>query len=87
MQISPKTAGKTRVFKNQYVILLFVGLTVFAGLYFFQAFGSGRFFHQNSSELLSRERYNGQKRLFYCISWRFCSSGYVKIRSAESGIN
>jgi hypothetical protein len=53
MQISPKTAGKTRVLKNQYVILLFVGLTVFAGLYFFQAFGSGRFFHRNSSELLS----------------------------------
>jgi hypothetical protein len=53
MQISSKTAGKTRVLKNQYVILFFAGVTVLAGLYFFQTFGSGNFFHRNSDELVA----------------------------------
>ena len=48
MQISPKTAGRPRVLKTQYVVLLFAVITGVASLYFFQAFGSGVFFHGNS---------------------------------------
>ena len=48
MQISPKTAGRPRVLKTQFVILLFIGLTCFTGLYFYQAFGSGHLFRHNS---------------------------------------
>jgi hypothetical protein len=53
MQISQKTAGKPRVLKTQYVVLLFVALTGFTGLYLFQAFGSGNFFHRNPGSTLS----------------------------------
>jgi hypothetical protein len=56
MQISPKSAGRTPVLKNQYLILLFITVTLLGGLYFFRAFGSGNFFHRNSSEILSANR-------------------------------
>jgi hypothetical protein len=52
MQISSRTGSGTRVIKTQYLILVFIGTSVAAGLYFFKAFGSGNFFHRNSSELL-----------------------------------
>jgi hypothetical protein len=48
MQISQKTAGRPRVFKTQYVVLLIVAITGVASMYFYQAFGSGNFFHRNS---------------------------------------
>src|SRR4030095_15975947 len=45
----PRSAGKTRLFKTQYVILVFIGLTMLGGLYIFQAFGSGNPFHRNNN--------------------------------------
>jgi hypothetical protein len=48
MQISQKTTGRPRALKTQYVVLLFVAVTGIASIYFFQAFGSGHFFHRNS---------------------------------------
>jgi hypothetical protein len=53
MHFSPKSAGRTYMFKNQYLVLFFIGLTLIAGLYFFQAYGSGNFFHRNSGPLPS----------------------------------
>jgi hypothetical protein len=53
MQISPKTAGRTGIFKKWYVIILFSVLAGFTGLYFFQAYGSGNIFHRNTGELLT----------------------------------
>ena len=53
MQISPRTAGKPRLFRTQYVILAFVGISVVTGFYLFQAFGSGRFFNRNAGEVTS----------------------------------
>ncbi len=52
MQISQKTAGRPRVFRTQYVVLLVVAITGIASLYFYQAFGSGNFFHKNSGSSL-----------------------------------
>jgi hypothetical protein len=48
MQISQKTAGRPRVLKTQFVVLLIVAVSAFTGLYFFRAFGSGHFFSRNS---------------------------------------
>src|SRR6185295_12436617 len=53
MQILPRTAGKSRLFKLQYVILAFVGLSMLTGLYLYQAFGSGSLFNRNSGGLIS----------------------------------
>jgi hypothetical protein len=53
MQISQKTDGRPRVLKIQYVVLLFVAVTAIASIYFFQAFGSGHFFHGNSGSAIT----------------------------------
>jgi len=47
MQISPRTAGRPRVFRTPLVVLLIVAVTGFTGLYFFKALGSGRLIHSN----------------------------------------
>jgi hypothetical protein len=54
MQFSPKADGRTRVVKKQWLALLSVAVALAAGLYFFQAYGSGNFFRRNSNELLSK---------------------------------
>lgn len=56
MQISPNTAGKTGIFKKQYIVILFIICAGLTGLYFYQAFGSGNFFRRNSNELLANTR-------------------------------
>jgi len=56
MQISPKSAGRTYILKNQHLILLFITLTLFGVLYFFKAFGSGNFFHRNFGSFVSNNR-------------------------------
>ena len=53
MQILPRTTGKSRLFKLQYVILAFIGLSMLTGLYLYQAFGSGSLFNRNSGGLIS----------------------------------
>jgi len=49
MQISQRTAGRPRVLRSQFVVLLIVSLTAVTGLYFIKAFGAGRLFHPNRS--------------------------------------
>ncbi len=50
MEFSPKTAGRQRIIKNQYLIILIIAVAGVAGLYFFRAIGSGNLFHRNKAE-------------------------------------
>jgi len=56
MQFSPKTSVSTRVTKKQWLVLASAVLAVFAGLYFFKAYGSGRLFQRNGHELIASGR-------------------------------
>jgi hypothetical protein len=62
MQILPRTAGKTRLLRLPYVILAFVGLTVFAGFYIFQAYGSGKPFYRSSVDFKKNEDTTNSKK-------------------------
>ena len=61
MQTAPKTAGKPGFLRNQLLIFSLIVLLLIGGLYFFQAFGSGNFFHRNSSELRANGRDTASK--------------------------
>jgi hypothetical protein len=62
MQILPRTAGKTRVLRSPYVILAFAGLTVLAGFYIFQAYGSGKPFYRSSIDFKKGEDTTSAKK-------------------------
>jgi hypothetical protein len=51
MQFSSKTTGRAHIFKNPYVISIFVIIALATGFYFFRAFGSENLFQRNSSHL------------------------------------
>jgi hypothetical protein len=53
MQISPKTGGRPRILKNQYLIVGSSILALFAVFYIFKALGSGNFLNHNNKELVS----------------------------------
>jgi hypothetical protein len=53
MEMTPKTAGKPAIFKKQYLILAIVALALTGGIYYFQAFGSGKLFNRNSGASVS----------------------------------
>jgi hypothetical protein len=52
MQISPKEVISKRLSRNQHLILISLCITLVAGFYFYQAYGSGNPFRRNSNELL-----------------------------------
>ena len=52
MQISPKTGGRPRILKKQYLLIAGVIVALLAILYFFRALGSGNSFQRNNSELI-----------------------------------
>lgn len=56
MELSPKTAGRTGMFRKQNIVIASVALALIAGLFFFRALGSGNFFHRNDSELLANNK-------------------------------
>ena len=53
MQISPKAVISKHLSRKHYLVLISVTISLAAGFYFFQAYGSGNPFRRNSNELLS----------------------------------
>jgi hypothetical protein len=53
MEMTPKTAGKPPFIRKQYLIFATIVLALSAGVYCYQAYGSGKLFNRNSGELIS----------------------------------